>query len=519
MRIRILTLIFSLCAFAALAIPMRIHGQAGNGWHHHYKLIDIGTFGGPNAGVNGPNVPIISSNGTYGGEAETSTPDPYAPNFCWNGDCLVMHPQKWRNGALTDLGTLPGVNLTSEATWVSDNATIVGFSENGLIDPLLGVPEIRAVFWTDDDQIINLGTLEGGYESFATADNDSKQVAGFSLNTIPDPFSMFPCMFYGTCNPNSTQTRGFIWEHGVMQDLGTLGGPDTFPEAMNDRGQIVGWSYTNSTPIASGGFACPPGVPAQDPFFWDKGEIVDIGTFGGTCGQAIFINNSGQVVGTSSLAGNQTTHAFLWDRGTLEDLGTLGGVNAQADWISDSGLIVGRADVSMQNTNHHAFLWKNGAMTDLGVIAPWPCSTALSVNSRGQVIGDTGICGVGGGPNFFSENGEPMVDIGTLVLPGSDLTIVDLFDINERGEIAGGAVLPNGDEHAVVLIPCDENHPGVEGCDYSLVDPATVVEGQPTQISDSLAVPSQVNLFSTEPTARYRSQVANRNRRLGVHHQ
>lgn len=443
-----LTCTTALTLCVALAVPVGLAAQ-----QPRFKLIDIGTFGGPNATVNGPNVPIISSNGTYGGEAETSTPDPYAPNYCQDGDCLVQHAQKWSHGVMTDLGALPGVNLSSGATWVSANATIVGESENGLIDPLLGVPEIRAVLWTNDGQIVDLGTLEGGYDSFATAVNNRNQVAGFALNTIPDPFSMNPCAIYGTCEPNSTQTRGFIWEHGAMQDLGTLGGPDTFPEAMNDRGQIVGWSYTNSTPTANGGFACPPGVPTQDPFFWDKGEMVDIGTFGGTCGQAIFINNRGQVVGTSSLAGNQTTHAFLWERGTLQDLGTLGGVNAQADWISDSGLIVGRADVSMQNANHHAFLWKNGAMTDLGVLDPWPCSTALSVNSKGQVIGDTGICGVGGGPNFFSEDGQPMVDIGTLILPGSDLQIVELFAINDRGEIAGAGVLPDGDVHAIILVP------------------------------------------------------------------
>jgi probable HAF family extracellular repeat protein len=447
--------------FAALALQVQLAGQEQQEHtkeYPRYELVDINTFGGPNAVVNGPNVPILSTNGTYAGEAELPVADPYAPNYCQDPDCLVQHAQKWHNGVLTDLGTLPGVNLSSGATWVSANGNIGGVSENGRIDPLLGVPEIRAILWNKEGRMIDLGTLEGGHESFTTAVNDRGQAAGFSLNTVPDPFSMQACAIYGTCEPNFTQTRGFIWEDGVNQDLGTLGGPDAFPEAMNDHAQIIGWSYTSSTPNASGGFACPAGVPTQDPFFWDKGEMVDIGTFGGTCGQAIFINNRGQVVGTSNLAGNQTIHAFLWDRGALLDLGTLGGANAEAEWISDSGLIVGSADVSMQNTNHHAFLWKNGAMTDLGALDPWPCSTALSVNSRGQVIGDTGICGVGGGPNFYSEDGRPMVDINTLVLPGSDLQIIELFSINERGEIAGAGVLPNGDVHAILLVPaCAED--------------------------------------------------------------
>ncbi len=443
-------------ATALIATPSQLAAQDQQHpkKYPHYKLIDIGTFGGPNDIVNGPNVPILSRNGTYGGEAELSIPDPYAPNFCQDGDCLVQHAQKWRNGTLTDLGTLPGVNLSSGATWVSHNANIGGVSENGRIDPLLGVPEIRAILWTNDGQMINLGTLDGGHESFAPAVNDREQVAGWALNTIRDPFSMTPCAIYPTCEPNYTQTRGFFWDQGVKQDLGTLGGPDALPEAMNDRGEIIGWSYTNSTPNSNNGYVCPPGVPTQDPFFWDKSEMVDIGTFGGTCGVAIFINDRGQVVGTSNLEGNQAHRAFIWTREKgMKDLGTLGGINAEAEWISDSGFVVGRADVSMQNANHHAFRWQNGSMTDLGVLDPWPCSTALSVNSKGEVIGDTGICGVGGGPNFYSQDGQQMLDINTLVLPGSDLHIVDLFSINERGEIAGGAVLPNGDEHAIVLVP------------------------------------------------------------------
>jgi probable HAF family extracellular repeat protein len=440
MKSRFVMSFIPIAALIALTLPLQVLAQKPR-----YKLVDLGTFGGPNSFANGPTVPTLSGNGIYAGEADTSIPDPFAP-FCQSPDCLVQHAQEWRNGVVIDLGTLPGVNLSSGATWVSGNGIIGGASENGLIDPLLGTPELRAVVWKNG-QIFDLGTLDGGYESFVPAVNDSEQVAAWSLNLVPDPFSMAG---------GSTQTRGFLWQHGAKQDLGTLGGPDALPEAMNQSGQIIGTSYTNSTPIPTGGFNCPPNVPATDPFFWEEGEMVDIGTLGGTCGVANLINNSGQVVGTSSLVGNQTHHAFLWEHRALKDLGTLGGLNSEAFWITDSGLIVGRADFSPQGANHHAYLLKNDRMIDLGTLAPWPCSTAYSVNSRGQVIGDTGICGEGGGPSFFSENGESMVDINTLVLHGSEIEVVDAYDINDRGEIAGLGMLPNGDVHAVLLIPASE---------------------------------------------------------------
>jgi len=424
--------------FAALVLPLPLAAQSTR-----YQLIDLGTFGGPNAVVNGPGVRDLSNSGTYAGYAETAIPDPYAPN-CQNPECLVYHAQEWRKGIVTDLGSLPGIN-NSGATGISANGRfIVGGSENGLIDPLLGVPEMRAVVWTSDGHIHNLGTLPGGTESGATSVNSQGQIVGGSNNAIPDPFSGL-----------GTQARTFLWQNGVMRDIGTLGGPDatggTGSVLINERGQITGASYTNSTPNSDNGPDCPPDAPTQDPFLWDHGTMIDIGSLGGTCGYVFRLNNRGQVTGNSWLAGNLTVHPFFWDRGVLTDIGTFGGSNGEALDLSDSGLVVGRADFP-GDFIHHAFVWKNGTMTDVGVVPGDLCTNGRAINSRGQAIGTSTDCMGTVEHMFLWENGS-IHDLTGMILPGSDIGVFEAWDINDRGEIAAVGMLPNGDEHAVLLIP------------------------------------------------------------------
>jgi probable HAF family extracellular repeat protein len=303
--------------------------------HHHYHLIDLGTFGGPQAFTQ--DVPhYLTNGGAVVGWADTTAPDPNYPNicfFCFYGNQFITHAFQWKNNALTDLGALPGLN-SSAAFWTEENGLTVGFSENSEIDPLLGLPEMHAVLWRKG-KITDLGTLGGGYQSTAFAVNSRGQAVGFSNNLVPDSF-----------NPlGTTQERVFLWQNGVMQDLGTLGtGTDAgllgiFGNVeINEPGQVAACSYTDTTPNPT------TGIPTLDPFLWDPSSgMIDLGGLGGTAGCAVGLNNSGEVVGYSNLAGDLARHPFLWSRGVLKDLGTFGGLHGVALAINDAGHVVGCA--------------------------------------------------------------------------------------------------------------------------------------------------------------------------------
>ena len=467
--------ITALTLFAALAIPVQLAAQdkqRDQHMHHHYQLIDVGTLGGPNSYLSGPGVQTPNNRGTFAGIGNTTTPNPNPGCFLPFGnapDCFVQNPFVWQNGAVATFPVLLG-GANSQTDSISSNGLISGWSENGIIDPMTGLPEDHAVLWTKDRQVIDLGTVTGGTESLAASNNSHGQVVGFSNNDVPDPFSIvgFP-----------TQTRAFLWKNGAMQDLGTLGGPDALAQVMNERGQIAGFSYTNSTANST------TGIPTQDPFLWQGGAMIDLGTLGGTRGLANWLNGRGQVVGQSNLAGDNTSHPFFWDKKTgLKDLGNFGGNgnNGAANWINDEGDVVGWADLPGSQA-YHAFLWKHGVMTDLGTPIGDECSIAYAINSKRQVVGESWSPCNGNGNTWLWENdGRPM-SLDTLILPGSGVLMYDAWYINDRGEIPGsGVLLSTGDLHAVLLIPCDEEHPDVEGCDYTLVDEVAATRENPTPV-------------------------------------
>jgi hypothetical protein len=114
-----------------LAISRPLPAQEEPARYHHYKLIDLGTFGGPGSGLF-ESQHILTNGGTLVGWADTNVPDPYAPN-CADSDCVIQHGFKWQRSVLTDLGSLSSFN-NSAAQATNARGLTVGSSENGLID-------------------------------------------------------------------------------------------------------------------------------------------------------------------------------------------------------------------------------------------------------------------------------------------------------------------------------------------------------------------------------------------------
>jgi probable HAF family extracellular repeat protein len=179
-----------------------------------------------------------------------------------------------------------------------------GLQKNGVIDPLNGYPEIRAVLWKDG-RIIDLGTLPGGNESFAGGVNNRGQIAGFSFDA-------------------SNLIRAVRWtEDQGIQDLGTLGACCAIAGTINERGQISGESGLCDT--------CN-----QDAFLWEHGHMYHIAGFGGPITGHADVNNRGQVVGQSESTGRCKCSRIPlgqkeWDDGP----GYPGRCRSTARWINE----------------------------------------------------------------------------------------------------------------------------------------------------------------------------------------
>jgi probable HAF family extracellular repeat protein len=339
-----------------------------------------------------------------------------------------------------------------------------------------GSPPPRAMLYTPGAGVQDLGTL-GGTRSEAYALNEQGQVVGYSTT--------------------ATGIRhAFLWTPGVgMRDLGVLaGGLGSVARGINDRGEVVGQS---TLPIPA-----IPRNPETHAFLWTPtGGMQDLGALGGglTSSVAYDINNAGQVVGRSYSADRiippdpgsdpeYYSRACLWAPGQgMKDLGALASGYAVAYAINDAGLVVGKSWVSTVLSEEFGYsgrpvLWASGrAIRDLGGLGAGAHNTAAyGINEAGQVVGASDLGRIPDGAPlqaFLWSAADGMESL----FPTTGLTTAQ--DINNHQQVVGDRRI------ATLHIVPGNDHPVA-----NIGGPYTGTEGTPVNFNLSAEDNSDVTL-------------------------
>jgi probable HAF family extracellular repeat protein len=259
-----------------------------------------------------------------------------------------------------------------------------------------------------------------------------------------------------------------------MTALPTLGGNNAQAVGVNDLGQVVGFAE-QSTHYQN--CSSPQVLDIQAVVWEPSGKIETLPPLpGDVSAWAIGINNYGQVIGVSgdcvspNFNGNGGTtpqHVVIWQHGTATNLKTLGGSSAFPWAINSRGQVAGESNLA-GDTNFHTFLWaEDTGMQDLGTLPGDVYSGAFGINEQGQVVGGSCTQSFNLCRAFVWQNGV-MTDVNALVIGPTSLHLWFGNDINSRGEIAAYALdQSNGEFHAALAIPCDEQHTDIPACNES----------------------------------------------------
>ncbi|MEU8364601.1 hypothetical protein AB0C27_52190 [Nonomuraea sp. NPDC048882] len=175
--------------------------------------------------------------------------------------------------------------------------------------------------------------------------------------------------------------QAFRIQNGVRTDLAAVAGSQA--AAVNPAGQIAGTQRRLEPPG-------PASLRTHQAFLWEDGVITELGTLGGQWSQAEGINGDGDIVGQSALgADGVLAGGYIWsaEEGMrrLPDAGGLAAPKA----VNDDDVIAGTHTCTEAGTVAHAAVWTgpDAAPALLPDPATGIATMANSVNARGEITG------------------------------------------------------------------------------------------------------------------------------------
>lgn len=357
---------------------------------------------------------------------------------------------------IADLGPLTGGSF-SQAIGISHDGIAIGLSDlpNG---------STHAVVWSRQGMATDIGS--GDLNSGAFGAGLSQQIIGQTETTEADPNNANFCG-YGTgrkCKPFIWQNGVRTMLPLLGGNNGTVG--DNVNSGGMIPGMAETADRDPACPGTISVVGTGPQVLAFKPVVWgpkaDQVRALKLPA-GDNVGMAIWVNDAGEAVGYSGTCANTTMppfgvgpHAVMWKAdGTPVDLGTLGGNGNSAELgmgnaahaINNRGQVVGVSAVA-GNTATHGFLWTTAkGISSLDPLPGQLTSGAVGINDLGDAVGIS-VGGDGSIANMenptaaviWRRNSNQAVDLNTLTATPTSLYLLFAFGINNAGEIVGYAM-------------------------------------------------------------------------------